>query len=123
MFRIMWLLKRKPGVGFEHFRDHYETTHSALGKKYFGHLMLGYRRNYDRAKEAGSAAGIHGMASDYDCVAEWDLRDEAAFAEFMEILADPVIGKIFRDDEASFLDSAATRLMVCDCRDTGTSIG
>ena len=46
MYKIMWLLKRKPGTTHEHFRHHYETSHSVLGQKYFGHLILSYQRNY-----------------------------------------------------------------------------
>jgi len=122
MYKVLWLLKRRPDVTFEQFRDHYETTHSALGKTYLGHLMVGYRRNYDLACAAGGTAGLPGMLpSGYDCVAEWDMRDEAAFHEAMRVLADPEIGRIFRDDEDNFLDSTATKLVVCDSRDTGTA--
>jgi len=122
MFKIIWLLKRKPGVSFEQFRGHYENSHSVLGKKYFGHLMLGYRRNYNLANQAGGLAAATGMnVSEYDCVAEWDMRDEEAFGEFKQIFSDPAISKIFLDDEAHFLDGQSTRLAICDCRDTGTA--
>jgi hypothetical protein len=121
MFKVLWLLKRKPGISFEQFRDHYENTHSVLGKKYFGHLMLSYERHYDRAKEADGKYAAYGLASSgYDCVAEWGLRDEAAFGEFLAIMADPATAKIFKDDELNFLDSAETRAVLSDCRDTGT---
>jgi hypothetical protein len=119
MFKVLWLLKRKPGISFEQFRDHYENTHSVLGQKYFGHLMVSYRRNYDRAKEAGFG-GVSPLSSDYDCVAEWVLHDEAAYGEFLAIMADPAISKVFKDDELNFLDSAETRAVLADCRDTGT---
>lgn len=123
MYKVLWMLKRRPDVTFEHFRDHYENSHSALGKKYLGHLMVGYRRNYDLAYAAGSTAGLPRMSpSGYDCVAEWDMRDEAAFHEAMRLLSDPEIGKIFHDDEEHFLDRTATKLVVCDCHDTGTAL-
>ncbi len=123
MFKVVWLLKRKPGISFEQFRDHYENRHSMLGKQYFGHLMIGYRRNYDRAREADGKYAAYGLPSPvYDCIAEWDLRDEAAFEEFLNIMADPVIAKIFKDDEKNFLDSAETRAVLSDCRDTGTEV-
>ena len=41
----MWLLKRKPGTTHEHFRHHYETSHSVLG-----HLIESYQRNYNTAR-------------------------------------------------------------------------
>ena len=121
MFKVLWLLKRKPGVSFEHFREHYENCHSVLGQNYFGHFFLDYRRHYDRALEAGGKGGIAGLPpSGYDCIAEWVLHDEQAFKDCMELIADPVIGKIFRDDELNFLDSSATKAVLADCRDTGT---
>lgn len=124
MFKVLWLLKRKPGISFEQFCEHYENSHSVLGQKYFGHLFLDYRRNYDRALEAGASGGVAGLlTSGYDCIAEWVLRDEQAFDECMDLIADPVIGKIFRDDEEHFLDSSATRLLICDTRDTGPGDG
>lgn len=117
----MWLLKRKPGVTFEHFRNHYETRHSVLGQQYFGHLMTGYTRNYN-VREEGSDR-YDSMLSDYDCVTEWEFPDEAAFEEFLGVLGDPEIGAIFREDETHFLDSAATRLVRCQTHDTGPGDG
>ena len=121
MYKIMWLLKRKPGVTFEHFRNHYETSHALLGQKYFGHLILEYKRNYDRSKENGGDGGA--LDSGFDCVTEWVMPSAEAFDEILRLLADPAIGKIFRDDEEHFLDSSGTRLVRCDCRDTGSGDG
>ncbi len=121
MYKIMWLLKRKPGVTFEQFRDHYERSHSVLGQKYFGHLLVSYQRNYDSAKANGGDGGA--MDSGFDCVTEWVMPDQAALDEIFRLLADPVIGKIFRDDEEHFLDSSGTRLVRCDLRDTGAGDG
>ncbi len=61
MYKIFWLLKRKPGISHEQFRHHYETSHAVLGQKYFGHLILSYKRNYDVAKQAGQEGAF--MAS------------------------------------------------------------
>lgn len=127
MLRIAWLLRRKPGITHAEFRDHYERSHSALGKQYLGHLMLGYRRKYNvRDEDAANSAdpmvrAFAAKAWDYDCIAEWDLRDEAALGEVFAILSDPVIGPIFHDDEEHFLDRNSVRLVRYDIRDTGTA--
>ena len=120
MYKIMWLLKRKPGTTHEHFRNHYETSHSVLGQKYFGHLIQSYQRNYNmaRAKDGGNE-----RASDYDCVTIWEMPDAEAVDEIYRIMGNPEIGKIFLDDEARFLDSSATRLVRCDTMDTGSGDG
>src|SRR3546814_14773322 len=46
MIKMLWLLKRKPGMSKEAFREHYENSHVVLAHKYVGHLLEGYHRNY-----------------------------------------------------------------------------
>ena len=46
MFKVIWLLRRKPGITMDQFRNHYENSHARLAQKYFGDLMLSYKRNY-----------------------------------------------------------------------------
>jgi hypothetical protein len=119
VFKVFWFLKRKPGISFEQFREHYETSHAVLGLRHFGHLLLAYRRNYNvpyLLPEDASAIerAIAAKNSDYDCVTEWELRDEAALAEVFALLFDPEIGKLFHDDEEHFLDRDSVRLVQCD---------
>lgn len=127
MIRIMWLLRRKPGVSFEQFREHYENSHAVLGETYLGHLLLAYRRNYILPSESaggGSAVMSKMLASkawDYDCITEWDLADEAAFEQVVATLSDPAIGTLFHDDEEHFLDRTSVRLIRCDQHATDTS--
>jgi hypothetical protein len=125
VIRIQWLLRRKPGISFEQFREHYENSHAVLGEKYFGHLMLAYRRNYVLPAESVGSPIMQRVLTakgwDYDCIAEWELRDEAAFDQVFAMLSDPAIGKIFHDDEEHFLDRSSVRLMLCDLRETDTS--
>ena len=125
MIRIQWLLRRKPGITFEQFRKHYETSHAILGERYFGHLMLAYRRNYVLPPECAASPAMRRVLDakgwDYDCIAEWDLRDASAFDQVVAMLSDPTIGKIFHDDEEHFLDRGSVRLVLCDQRETDTS--
>lgn len=127
MITIQWLLRRKPGISFEQFRDHYETSHAVLGAKYFGHLITGYRRKYVLPVEvAASGSAVMGAVLaakgwDYDCIAEWDLRDAAAFEQIVAMLSDPVIGKLFHDDEEHFLDRSSVRLARYETWETDTS--
>lgn len=122
MFKVIWLLRRKPGITFEQFRDHYENSHAVLGQTHLGHLMLSYTRNYNQRLEVPAGAdeiarAIAAKQSDYDCVTEWVLRDEHALTEVFELLFDPVIGKLFHDDEEHFLDRSSVQLITCDVRD------
>jgi hypothetical protein len=122
MFKVIWLLKRKPGITLDQFRDHYESSHAVLGQTHLGHLMLSYTRNYNVGvplpeNPDAIARAISSKQSDYDCVTEWVLRDEQALREVFELLFDPVVGKLFHDDEEHFLDRDSVRLIVCDVRD------
>lgn len=121
MYKIMWLLKRKPGTTHEHFREHYERSHSVLGQKYLGHLLVSYKRNYNAIMANGGTAGER--ESDYDCVTEWVMPNREAFDEIFRLLRDPGISPIFLDDEKHFLDAPATRLVRCDTFDTGPGDG
>lgn len=124
MIKIIWLLRRKPGIGLEEFQDHYERSHAVIGKKYFGHLIKRYRRNYNDRRILETTPHIvaklmEAKRWDYDCIPEWELEDEAAMGEVIRLLSDPEIGKIFYDDEEHFLDRSAVRYLRCDTRDTG----
>jgi hypothetical protein len=124
MYKVLWFLKRKAGITHEEFRDHYENSHSGLARKHLGHLMLEYRRNYRTEVWGGGVIADDGKGFgprdwDYDCVAEWVTPDEAAFNAIMALFSDPVIGKIFYEDEEHFLDRDSIMLIKCDCRDTG----
>jgi hypothetical protein len=113
--KVMLLLKRKAGMSARQFRDYYETSHVALAHRHLGHLFLDYRRNY--AQPVGDQLGEApnpGMAdSPYDAITEIWLKDDAAWAEMQRITADPVIGRIFMEDEENFLDRPALRIFPC----------
>ena len=42
------------------------------------------------------------------------LKDRDAWVEMQKIVGDPVIGKIFMDDEENFLDRPALRIFPCE---------
>lgn len=115
--KVIVMIKRKPGMSLEDFREHYERSHVALAHKYLGHLFTDYRRNYAVPDGPGAAEGAPnpGQAeAGFDVVTELWLRDEAAWLEFREILADPEIGPIFREDETRFMDQSQLTVFAVD---------
>lgn len=108
MFKVIWALKRKPGLTAEEFRRHFETSHAPLAEKHFGHLLVDYRRNYV-SEVSGPGAGSQG-AFDFDCLSEWTLADEAAYGEILAILAVPEVGRAIGEDSQKFIDNPATVL-------------
>lgn len=128
MYKVMWLLQRKEGITPEQFRDHYENSHARLAQKYFGDLMVSYKRNYKTGTWGGGVPTEQGGSfgpSDwqYDCIAEWGMPDEAAFNEIIRLLAETEIGKIFHDDEEHFLHRDSVMMFKCETCDSGTGDG
>jgi hypothetical protein len=128
MFKVIWLLKRKPGISRQQFREHFERTHVPLAHKYLGHLFAEYRRSYPTETFSGGdprqeGGGFGPVEWEHDCISEWVMHDEAAFNELNRIMADPVIGKAFRDDEENFLDRKGFVMIKCDEVNTGTGDG
>ena len=110
MPKAVFLIKRKPGLSPEEFRNHYENVHIPLAMKYIGHLLLDYRRNYPQALVVDPAgAALQGEATraycDYDCITEMWVEKEQDLAEMAAIFGSPEVAPILAEDEARFLDS------------------
>jgi len=121
MIKLVVLLKRRADLTTEQFRHHYETSHAVLAMRYFGHLLVEYRRNYPISSSsfaAGDAENDLDPAVDsipeFDAVTEIVMPDRAAFDEFLRILGDPPIRRLFSEDEARFTDRKRSRFTVCE---------
>ena len=128
MFKVMWLLRRKPGISHEQFKEHYERSHVVMAQKYIGHLLIEYKRNYKTETWGGgvptdTGGGFGPIDWAYDCITEWVMKDESALDKINAIFAHPVIGKEFHDDEANFLDRDSVILIKCQVIDTGPGEG
>ena len=102
MERVFVLLKRKSGLSFDEFRDHYEASHAKLGEKYFGHLFASYRRNYipQGTRFADGSVTDNG----YDCLTELVFKEVGGYAELKRIASQPEVYNALITDEAKFLD-------------------
>jgi hypothetical protein len=119
--KIVILIKKKPGMSREAFINHYETSHSVIGKRLLGHLWTKYVRNYpkglmDYQPEQNS------VDDSYDAVTEIWLKDEAALAEMGRIINLPENNRIILADEEKFQDRKKTRLLIVDEVDNGATL-
>jgi hypothetical protein len=126
VIKIIWILKRKPGITPEEFRERYER-HSRLGQKLCGHLQSSYKRNYKIEIAGGGTPTTHGGKAtfgpiDWDCdvISEVCFPTEEAYEARKAIFADPVTAKQFYDDEEDFLDRESVIMFRCEEVDTGT---
>lgn len=127
MIKLIFFLKRKPGISAEEFRDRYENSHALLAKRYIGHLLENYVRNYPTFatlnpsnQPAGSTPAPHDIG--YDAIAEMWVKDEAALNEVSRIFNDPEINPILVEDELTFLDRDHTVMIICDEVSNGTRL-
>lgn len=120
MIKIIAVLKRKKGTTREEFRQHYEASHAEMAKKYMGHLLVEYRRNYlpELPRLTDPENGLQYDDLGPDVITEICIRDEAAVKEFYEIFGDDNLQKMFVDDEKRFLDRDISRWGIAEVVET-----
>jgi hypothetical protein len=119
MFKVLWLLKRKTGITLEQSRN--------LGTEVLGPSSRRIQtklqdRNGRRRRPYGSSWKCIGYSRMGIRLCR-RMGHAQSFEEIMRIFADPVMGKIFHDDEEHFPDRESVFLVKCDTRDTGTGDG
>lgn len=111
------MVKRKPGLSPEAFREGYENSHARIAVELFGHLWTEYRRNYLKTGHSfgkGTAPGATGGAEEigFDAISEFVLPDEAALAEMNRISLQHFAR--IKEDEAKWFDQAKCWLVTCE---------
>ena len=118
--KLMMFLKRKEGVSFEEFRDHYEKVHIPLIASWIGHVMVDFKRYYPhsavnlyvgREDEADAPSKDGGI--DYDSVSVYTLT-EGAVDEIRRVRQSPEYTRAITEDEKNFVDRGATRVTLTE---------
>ena len=99
MIRTLSLIKRRPDITRDAFRDHYETVHAPLALPYMEGLER-YVRYHLEAERLGEVG--------FDVISAFWYRDAESTAKLMEILASDE-GKPILEDELTFMDKPANR--------------
>ncbi len=112
MLKVFHLIKRKPHLTHQQFRDHFEASHAAMALKYCAHLFVDYQRNYVDAAYGGGDARVEGSGYgpidwDWDLLSEWTVKDEAALNEIYAIMESPGYKEQFWADEDRFIERRA----------------
>ncbi len=125
MIKVIHLIKRKPHLTHEQFREHFERSHAPMAMKFCGHLFKGYRRNYvnvvyggDDSRKPGNAYGP--MEWDWDLLSEWMVESEEDLNEIFRLMESDEYKRYFEEDEDRFIDRKMNVMMPCTVADTGT---
>ena len=102
MLKQVVLLKRRPGMTLEEFKEYYETRHSLLGRKYMP-LALRYFRRYVKPEPNPVTGKI--VELDFDVITEiwWESRED--YESTMRDLGQGEVNAIFREDEKNVFAS------------------
>lgn len=110
MAKLIGLFKRREGLSASEFRDYYEFQHAPLALSHLGHLFASYTRNYAAYEIDGEGAP---MDQGIDVVTEIVFIDDAAMAEMFALTGrDPEVRALIAEDEAKFMDRAASRIVL-----------
>lgn len=130
-YTVFMFITRKPGMSPEAFIDHYENKHLPLVREVFGdQAPVRHTRHYVKRAPAGPEGDgfppplvFAGDAAtiDYDCIVKVELRDEAHYQAFNEIVANNPRKKETDEDLAAFVDRSKVRVVAVESpRITGT---
>lgn len=116
MFKVMYLLKRKPGISMEEFIHHYETSHAVIGKSIFDGRAIRYVRRYLRPMDDFIAAEAPLVT--YDVAMECWFEDRAHFDAAVEASSEPNLLNLIIEDEMRFLDRTTRAAYVIEEHET-----
>lgn len=115
MFKVMVMIKRKPGMSMEDFIAYYENQHAPLGaskvpnlKRYVRHFIRPYGNDVYSADNESS----------YDVLTEIWFDDKADFERGMAYLTEPETAAIIGADEENLFDKSSIRFMLMEDHET-----
>ena len=101
MIKTLSLIKRRPDISRDQFREHYETVHAPLALPHMTGLVRYVRYHVDEEFEGQSGDGVG-----FDVLSGFWYRDAESTAQMMETLQGEA-GKPILADELTFMDKPA----------------
>ena len=112
MLKTIMLLKRRPGMSAEAFREYYETKHRVIGEKYLKGRAEKYMRRFltpPRDPVTGRA-----VEPEYDVLLEVWYADRAAYEATTAELVRPQAAKEITEDEEQLFDRPRSRFFIVE---------
>lgn len=119
MFKVVCLLKRRPGMAFEDFKSYYESRHRRLGEKWVPTLKR-YVRRYLTPVGRNPITGEEPRA-EYDVLTEMWFETREAFEKAMAVLGSPEASTEIAEDEELLFDRST--ICLCTIEEHESSLG
>jgi uncharacterized protein (TIGR02118 family) len=124
-YKILLLMKRKPGMSMEAFKDYYENNHVPLAMANGGGRESGitrYMRRYLTPLPHAESGTNEELP--YDVVSELWFDDEATFRGTVEYLSTTVMNETVVNDEMNLFHRPTMRMAIVEeCETDMSTIG
>jgi hypothetical protein len=114
-WKILLLMKRKPGMSVADFRDYYENHHIPLCRPYMAGIARYFRRYLDPQPNAESGANDE---LPYDVITEMWFDEEAVYKRTLDYITTSVMPPEVVEDEMKFFDRPTMRIATVVERET-----
>ncbi len=115
MFKVVMLMKRRPGMTPEAFKDYYETTHARIGERVLPTAERYFRRFLTPISPPAVGPVVEPVA---DVITEIWFKDRATYETTMAKLGDPAINAEIVADEEKLFDRTSIRMYAVDERES-----
>jgi len=117
--KLIVLIKRKPGLSKEEFRNHYEGIHANLALQFIRPYLIDYRRSYPTSAfsyfdTVERSQGKVVPRFDYDCVTEMWFENQTRMEEMFALLSTDNVRRAIAEDEERFIDPQSVVVITCD---------
>jgi uncharacterized protein (TIGR02118 family) len=106
-WKIVLLMKRKPGISVEAFRDYYETHHAPMAEPYSVGVKRYVRRYLDPQNHPETGPGGE---LPYDVITELWFDDEATFQATLGYVTTAIMPDNVIEDELNLFDRSSFKI-------------
>ena len=111
MFKLVMLLKKRPDISREQFRDYYSNRHVPFVHKLLKKGAAIHRRNFVVTSNGGEG-------EDYDAIVEVFYEDRQTAEAAASALGDPEIRRMVEEDEDKFIQRGSIRRYIVEVQET-----
>lgn len=120
MLKLMIFIKKKDGITFSEFVDHYEKSHAPLISRHLSEYFTDYRRNFINHDDEYNFEGTFDRPGDlkappaFDVITEIWFDSRSDLVEMYKVLRTPEIALEVAQDEEKFMDRQSLKVLIAN---------